>query len=46
MGLDLDDPRLLLRKDVLDGVTYTGCARLDGPAIAAELVRMSGGESA
>ena len=35
-----------VRKDVLDGLTYTGCARLDGPAIAAELVRMSGGESA
>ncbi|MBU1595823.1 MAG: DNA repair protein RecN, partial [Proteobacteria bacterium] len=33
----------LVRKDVLDGLTYTGCARLDAPAIEAELLRMSGG---
>jgi len=32
-----------VRKDVLDGMTYTGCARLDAAAIEAELARMSGG---
>jgi DNA repair protein RecN (Recombination protein N) len=32
-----------VRKEVVDGLTYTGCARLDEAAIAAELSRMSGG---
>lgn len=31
-----------VRKDFLDGQTYTGCARLEGGAIAAELARMAG----
>jgi len=35
----------LVRKDVVDGLTFTGCARLGGPEIEAELLRMSGGES-
>jgi ATPase involved in DNA repair len=32
-----------VRKEVVDGLTFTGCARLDEAAIAAELSRMSGG---
>lgn len=36
----------LVRKDVIDGLTYTGCVRLGAPEIEAELVRMSGGETA
>ncbi|OIO05018.1 MAG: DNA recombination protein RecN [Desulfovibrionaceae bacterium CG1_02_65_16] len=32
-----------VRKEVVDGLTYTGCARLDEAAIAAELSRMAGG---
>ncbi len=32
-----------VRKEVVDGMTYTGCARLDADAIAAELARMTGG---
>jgi len=36
----------LVRKDVVDGLTFTGCVRLDVPEIEAELVRMSGGGSA
>ncbi len=32
-----------VRKDVIDGQTYTGCARLDATQIEAELSRMSGG---
>jgi len=35
----------LVRKDVIDGLTYTGCVRLGAPEIEAELTRMSGGES-
>lgn len=31
-----------VRKEVRDGLTYTGCARLDQAAIAAELARMNG----
>ncbi|MBI5520591.1 MAG: AAA family ATPase [Desulfovibrio sp.] len=31
-----------VRKEVRDGLTYTGCARLDAAAIAAELARMNG----
>ena len=34
----------LVRKDVLDGLTFTGCVRLGAPEIEAELVRMTGGE--
>ena len=34
----------LVRKDVIDGLTFTGCVRLGAPEIEAELVRMSGGE--
>jgi DNA repair protein RecN (Recombination protein N) len=33
-----------VRKDVIDGQTYTGCARLDPAQIEAELSRMSGGQ--
>ncbi len=33
----------LVRKDVIGGQTYTGCARLSAPEIDAELSRMSGG---
>ncbi len=33
-----------VRKEVVDGLTFTGCARLDAPAIAAELARMNGGD--
>jgi len=36
----------LVRKDVIDGLTYTGCVRLGQSEIEAELVRMSGGEGA
>ncbi|OGR39258.1 MAG: DNA recombination protein RecN [Desulfovibrionales bacterium GWA2_65_9] len=36
----------LVRKDVIDGLTFTGCVRLGQAEIEAELVRMSGGESA
>jgi DNA repair protein RecN (Recombination protein N) len=36
----------LVRKDVLDGLTYTGCARLGALEIESELVRMSGGAPA
>lgn len=36
----------LVRKDVVDGLTYTGCVRLGASEIEAELVRMSGGGSA
>ena len=36
----------LVRKDVIDGLTYTGCVRLGAAEIEAELTRMSGGESA
>ncbi|GAB6126129.1 DNA repair protein RecN [Humidesulfovibrio idahonensis] len=32
-----------VRKEVVDGLTFTGCARLDAAAIEAELARMSGG---
>ena len=32
-----------VRKEVVDGLTFTGCARLDEAAIAAELSRMAGG---
>ncbi len=38
----LADRHFQVRKDVVDGMTYTGCARLDQAAIAAELARMSG----
>jgi len=31
-----------VRKEVVDGLTFTGCARLDAAAIEAELARMSG----
>jgi len=31
-----------VRKEVVDGLTFTGCARLDATAIQAELARMSG----
>jgi DNA repair protein RecN (Recombination protein N) len=31
-----------VRKDVVDGLTFTGCSRLDAASIAAELMRMSG----
>ncbi|MGE4553814.1 MAG: DNA repair protein RecN [Desulfovibrionaceae bacterium] len=33
----------LIRKDVVDGRTYTGCFRLTGGEVAAELARMAGG---
>jgi DNA repair protein RecN (Recombination protein N) len=33
-----------VRKEVVGGLTFTGCARLDAPAIAAELARMNGGD--
>ena len=33
----------LVQKDVLDGETYTSCARLDKTAIQEELARMAGG---
>lgn len=39
----LADRHFQVRKEVVDGMTYTGCARLDAGAIAAELARMSGG---
>lgn len=39
----LADRHFQVRKEVVDGMTYTGCARLDGEAISAELARMSGG---
>ncbi|MBA4358193.1 MAG: DNA recombination protein RecN, partial [Desulfovibrio sp.] len=42
----LAERHFLVRKDVLDGLTYTGCVRLGAPEIEAELVRMSGGEPA
>ncbi|MBU1040913.1 MAG: AAA family ATPase [Proteobacteria bacterium] len=35
----------LVRKDVIDGLTFTGCVRLGQSEIEAELVRMSGGGS-
>jgi len=38
----LADRHFQVRKDVLDGLTYTGCARLDAESIRAELARMSG----
>ena len=42
----LAERHFLVRKDVLDGLTYTGCVRLGAGEIGAELVRMSGGETA
>jgi len=39
----LADRHFQVRKEVLDGLTFTGCARLDPAAIEAELSRMSGG---
>ncbi|MDP3426815.1 MAG: DNA repair protein RecN, partial [Humidesulfovibrio sp.] len=36
----------LVRKDVIEGLTFTGCVRLGASEIEAELVRMSGGGSA
>lgn len=38
----LADRHFQVRKEVLDGMTYTGCARLDQAAIAAEIARMGG----
>jgi len=38
----LADRHFQVRKDVLDGLTYTGCARLDAASIQAVLARMSG----
>ena len=40
----LAERHFLVRKDVLDGLTFTGCVRLGAPEIEAELVRMTGGE--
>lgn len=39
----LADRHFQVRKEVVDGLTFTGCARLDPAAIEAELSRMSGG---
>jgi len=37
------DRHFLIKKDVIDGVTYTGCTRLEGKEIMSELSRMAGG---
>ena len=39
----LAERHFLVRKDVLDGLTFTGCVRLAQAEIEAELVRMTGG---
>lgn len=39
----LADRHFQVRKEVKDGLTFTGCARLDAAAIEAELSRMNGG---
>ncbi|MDR3640572.1 MAG: AAA family ATPase [Humidesulfovibrio sp.] len=39
----LADRHFQVRKEVVGGLTFTGCARLDDAAIASELSRMSGG---
>jgi DNA repair protein RecN (Recombination protein N) len=39
----LADRHFQVRKEVTDGLTFTGCARLDAAAIEAELSRMNGG---
>ncbi|MGE4263262.1 MAG: DNA repair protein RecN [Desulfovibrio sp.] len=39
----LADRHFQVRKEVRDGLTFTGCARLDPAAIEAELARMNGG---
>jgi len=39
----LADRHFQVRKEVKDGLTFTGCARLDATDIAAELARMNGG---
>ncbi len=41
----LAERHFLVRKDVIDGLTFTGCVRLGQPEIEAELMRMSGGGS-
>jgi DNA repair protein RecN (Recombination protein N) len=40
----LADRHFQVRKEVKDGLTFTGCTRLDASAIEAELARMNGGE--
>jgi DNA repair protein RecN (Recombination protein N) len=40
----LADRHFQVRKEVKDGLTFTGCARLNASAIEAELARMNGGE--
>ena len=42
----LAERHFLVRKDVVEGLTYTGCVRLGASEIEAELVRMAGGGSA
>lgn len=37
------DRHFLIKKDVIDGETYTGCTRLEGAEIKSELSRMAGG---
>lgn len=37
------DRHFLIKKDVIDGETYTGCTRLEGNDLKAELSRMAGG---
>jgi len=37
------DRHFLIKKDVIDSETYTGCSRLEGANLKAELSRMAGG---